>query len=332
MKSYKVRANIDVYDNGKTDILYEIEPDVFVEEETFVKWAKEKADVLEAEVAKSKTLSKKARVKAFLKKVVEKQKAKNKSYWQELYEYHKPADIIYLTRKDGQVRPMRGYSKGVPKDASPRLYDTPQYPGIDPVEQLKINNYVALGIYLLLRGYDHYRKPSNFPKPSSEFFKVGFAHPDISSLVKDDPHFPYTAEELLGKPVKKDLYDNNQYLLYFDCIMGFDVSETTPIKATRCEGGRLMLAIGGWRGSPTHPSNKNKEYEPYAQHIAITLLTDKEDIADNDGFPVKIHWRTDFGQADDPDRDARTEKLIRAYLPKADWLRDYAKSMGLKWI
>jgi hypothetical protein len=78
MKSYKVRANIDVYDNGKTDILYEIEPEVFVDEETFIKWAKEKADVLEAEVEKSKKLSKKARIKKFLKKaILEKLQKKN---------------------------------------------------------------------------------------------------------------------------------------------------------------------------------------------------------------------------------------------------------------
>lgn len=76
MKSYKVRANIDVLPSGKTEILYEIEPEVFVDEETFVKWAKEKADVLKGEVAKSKTLSKKARVKAFLKKLVAKEKGK----------------------------------------------------------------------------------------------------------------------------------------------------------------------------------------------------------------------------------------------------------------
>lgn len=74
MKSYKVRANIDVYDNGKTEILYEIEPEVFVDAEVFVKWAKEKADVLAKDVEKSKKIGKKALIKRFLKKAIAKRK------------------------------------------------------------------------------------------------------------------------------------------------------------------------------------------------------------------------------------------------------------------
>lgn len=76
MKSYKVRANIDIYDNGKTEILYEIEPEVFVDEEVFVKWAKEKADVLAKDVEKSKKIGKKALIKRFLKKAIAKRKEK----------------------------------------------------------------------------------------------------------------------------------------------------------------------------------------------------------------------------------------------------------------
>jgi hypothetical protein len=71
MKSYNVRAVIEVLPNGKTDVLYEVSPDVFVELDQFLEMKKERG---EAAVKEVKKISKKEKVKAFLKKVIEKQR------------------------------------------------------------------------------------------------------------------------------------------------------------------------------------------------------------------------------------------------------------------
>jgi hypothetical protein len=71
-----VKANITIFTSGKTEILYETSPGFFVEEADFVQFAKEKRAVLEGEVAKAKTLGKKARIKAFLKKAIGERMAK----------------------------------------------------------------------------------------------------------------------------------------------------------------------------------------------------------------------------------------------------------------
>jgi hypothetical protein len=71
MKSYNVRAVIEVLPNGKTDVLYEVSPDVFVELDQFLEMKKERG---EAAVKEVKKIGKKEKVKAFLKKVIEKQR------------------------------------------------------------------------------------------------------------------------------------------------------------------------------------------------------------------------------------------------------------------
>lgn len=63
---FTVRANLSLTAENKATILYEIEPDVFVGEELFIEWAKEK---------RAKLLSKRQKVKEFLLETIRKKRA-----------------------------------------------------------------------------------------------------------------------------------------------------------------------------------------------------------------------------------------------------------------
>ena len=87
MKTYNVKAVIEVLPNGKTDVLYEAAPEVFVELDEFLAMKKERGEQAVKEVKK---ISKKEKVKAFLAKLIEK-KRKKKPFHQRLEEAKKQA-------------------------------------------------------------------------------------------------------------------------------------------------------------------------------------------------------------------------------------------------
>lgn len=255
---------------------------------------------------------KKEKVKKFLAAMITKRKAKK-----EKEDFWKPFLQTYGSKYSLSI--LRGSDKNY---KLPSL-NAGKHVGIRGVEQGKLVAFCVLGSYLLVKGYSIYK--NNFPKPSKEPFHVGFVHPDVASLITGNPHFDgASASSVLKEPVQKDLYDNNQYSVFYDLVYSFDIEKnkkTGFFEAERCDGGRIMLAV------------RYNSTQPYEDHIAITLLTTKEEIDENDGYPITIHYRTEFGRSDDPEKDKIIEKYLRQDLKSYNpWLRDYAKSVGLIWV
>lgn len=104
MTSYTAKADITVLKNGSVEVVYEVEPGVLVELDEFLKYKKEEAEGKKArlagEVAAAGKLSKKATVRAFLKKVIEKSKAKKTTTKKENIQKAKEKGLSLLKFKD----------------------------------------------------------------------------------------------------------------------------------------------------------------------------------------------------------------------------------------
>jgi hypothetical protein len=73
MKTYQTKASIEVLPNGKTEVLYEVSDGYYAELDTFLK---EKEERGKEAVKAVKTIGKKEKVKAFLKKAIGERMAK----------------------------------------------------------------------------------------------------------------------------------------------------------------------------------------------------------------------------------------------------------------
>ena len=262
----------------------------------------------EETLAKAKKTAQKEKVKAFLMKVIEKKKQKAKNtemvITQKTKQIDSTIDSTYSWKSFYDL--FKGYKPWFLLESEDKLFVPLLHnPSSWGVEYKQLAYYMWYGAVLLNSYVEYIKKHKElWPSKSKQAIRVGFSHPDMSEVLGyrwGNPEVRGTADDILGDPLEKDIYGNSKYPVFFDFIVSYDVEEEKgEYYPTGVDGARVSLSV--------HAEGA-KQFE---EHLNMTLFTNAEEIANNEGEKIGLHYRTEFARSDDDSKTQALEKNFRA--------------------